>query len=51
VYEQLKPLGEGANRYEKPKLKLGLIALHIDKINLGPFSNYTKEYVTGKIKV
>jgi NTE family protein len=50
VYEQLKPLGEGANRYEKPKLQLGVDSLQIDKINLGPLSNYTKEYVTGKLR-
>ncbi|MBX9888153.1 MAG: patatin-like phospholipase family protein [Flavobacteriaceae bacterium] len=50
VYEKLKPLGEGAKRYEKPKLKLEVDSLQIDKINLGPLSNYTKEYVTGKLR-
>jgi NTE family protein len=33
VYEKIKPLGEGVNRYEKPKLKLDLDSLDIDKIN------------------
>jgi NTE family protein len=50
VYEKLKPLGEGANRYEKPKLKVEADSLEIDKINLGPLSNFTKEYVTGKLR-
>ena len=50
VYEKLKPLGEGSNRYEKPKLKLEVDSLQIDKINLGPLSSYTKEYVTGKLR-
>lgn len=50
VYEKLKPLGEGANRYEKPKLKVEADSLEIDKINLGPLSNFTKEYVTSKLR-
>jgi NTE family protein len=50
VYEKIKPLGEGVNRYEKPKLKLDLDSLDIDKINLRPLSNFTKEYVTGKLR-
>lgn len=50
VYEKLKPLGEGSNRYEKPKLKLEVDSLQIDKINLGPLSSYTKEYITGKLR-
>jgi NTE family protein len=50
VYEKIKLLGEGINRYEKPKLKLDLDSLDIDKINLRPLSNFTKEYVTGKLR-
>jgi NTE family protein len=50
VYEKIKPLGEGINRYEKPKLNLQTDSLEIDKINLGPLSNFTKEYVTGKLR-
>lgn len=50
VYEKIKPLGEGVNRYEKPKLKLEIDSLDIDKINLRPLSNFTKEYITGKLR-
>ena len=50
VYEKIKLLGEGINKYEKPKLKLELDSLQIENIKLGPLSNYTKEYVTGKLR-
>lgn len=40
VFEKIKVLGEGANKYEKPKLKLPIDSLQIDKINLGPLTNY-----------
>lgn len=50
VYGEIKPLGEGANRYEKPKLKLETDSLQIGNINLGKLSNFTKEYVTGKLR-
>ena len=50
VFEKIKELGEGVNRYEKPKLKLDIDSLQIENINLGPLSNYTKEYVTGKLR-
>jgi NTE family protein len=50
VFEKIKVLGQGVNRYEKPKLKLDIDSLQIENINLGPLSNYTKEYVTGKLR-
>lgn len=50
VYEKLKVLGEQANPYVKPKLKIQTDSLQLKDINCNELDNFTKEYVLGKLR-
>ncbi|MEP7094618.1 MAG: patatin-like phospholipase family protein [Flavobacterium sp.] len=50
VYEQIKALADEQNFYKKPKLEIGSDTLQINKINNTKLENYTKEYITSKLR-
>jgi NTE family protein len=50
VYEKIKALVDEQNFYKKPKLKISSDTLEIKKINNTKLENYTKEYITSKLR-
>lgn len=50
VYEKIKELANEQNFYKKPKLKLDSDTLEIKKINNTKLEDYTKEYITSKLR-
>lgn len=50
VYEKIKALADEQNFYKKPKLKIGSDTLEIKRINNTKLENYTKEYITSKLR-
>ncbi|WP_366185456.1 patatin-like phospholipase family protein [Flavobacterium ovatum] len=50
VYEKLKALVDENNEYIKPPLNVKQEKLKIQKINCNELDNYTKEYITGKLR-
>ncbi|MEL1255753.1 patatin-like phospholipase family protein [Flavobacterium sp. DGU38] len=50
VYEKIKALTNEQNFYKKPKLKLASDTLQIKKINNTKLEDYTKEYITSKLR-
>ncbi|MEO8239309.1 MAG: patatin-like phospholipase family protein [Flavobacterium sp.] len=50
VYEQIKALADEQKFYKKPKLEIGSDTLQINKINNTKLENYTKEYITSKLR-
>ncbi|WP_310280375.1 patatin-like phospholipase family protein [Flavobacterium piscis] len=50
VYEKIKALADEQNFYKKPKLKIASDTLQINKINNTKLENYTKEYLTSKLR-
>ena len=50
VYEKIKALADKQNFYKKPKLKLASDTLEIKKINNTRLEDYTKEYITSKLR-
>lgn len=50
VYEKIKALGDKQNFYKKPKLQIASDTLEIGKINSTKLDNYTKEYITSKLR-
>lgn len=50
VYEKLKSIVAAENFYKKPKLKVASDTLEIKDINYSSIKNYTKEYITGKLR-
>ena len=50
VYEKIKALADEQNFYKKPKLKIASDTLKIEKINSTKLDNYTKEYITSKLR-
>ena len=50
VFEELKKLVDESNPYIKPKLKLHSDSLQISAINSNDLDNYTKEYISGKLR-
>ncbi|MGZ9677059.1 patatin-like phospholipase family protein [Flavobacterium sp. GNP001] len=50
VYEQIKKLATSSQVYHKPKLNVLTDSLHIGSINYGKLTNYTKEYVSSKLR-
>jgi NTE family protein len=50
VYEQISALAEKMPYYRKPKLNIGSDTLEIAKINNTRLENYTKEYITSKLR-
>ncbi|MGO4771476.1 patatin-like phospholipase family protein [Flavobacterium sp. W22_SRS_FK3] len=50
VYEKIKSLADDHNFYKKPKLKIASDTLEIKKINNTKLDNYTKEYITSKLR-
>lgn len=50
VYEKLKALVEDGEKYVKPPLKLKDQKLKINEINCNELSNYTRDYVIGKLR-
>ena len=50
VFEELKKLVDESNPYIKPKLKLHSDSLQIGAINSNDLDNYTKEYISGKLR-
>ncbi|MCW2118302.1 patatin-like phospholipase family protein [Flavobacterium sp. 7A] len=50
VYEKLKALTENEDPYLKPPLKLVTEEVSIHSINCNDLNNYTKEYITGKLR-
>lgn len=50
VYEQIKKLVASSQVYHKPKLNVLTDSLHIGSINYGKLTNYTKEYVSSKLR-
>lgn len=50
VYEKIKALVDEQNFYKKPKLEISSDTLEIKKINNTKLDNYTKEYITSKLR-
>ncbi|MCI9844332.1 patatin-like phospholipase family protein [Flavobacterium pectinovorum] len=50
VYEKIKALADEQNLYKKPKLKIASDTLEIKKINNTKLEDYTKEYITSKLR-
>ncbi|SDG60492.1 NTE family protein [Flavobacterium omnivorum] len=50
VFEELKKLVDESNPYIKPELKLHSDSLQISAINSNDLDNYTKEYISGKLR-
>ncbi|GIZ07847.1 patatin-like phospholipase family protein [Flavobacterium sp. UMI-01] len=50
VYEKIKALVDENNKYKKPPLHLSTEKLKIQEINCNELKNYTKEYITGKLR-
>ena len=50
VFEQIKKLTDEANPYRKPKLILQSDSLHIKAINTNQLTDYTNEYIHGKLR-
>ncbi len=50
VYEQLKSLGKTEHFYKKPPLKVESDTLQIKNINYNSIENYTRQYVTSKLR-
>ena len=50
VYEKIKVLADEQNFYRKPKLEVASDTLEIEKINSTKLDNYTKEYITSKLR-
>ncbi|WP_246236328.1 patatin-like phospholipase family protein [Flavobacterium ajazii] len=50
LYEKIKALANEQNFYKKPKLKLAADTLEIKKINNTKLEDYTKEYITSKLR-
>ena len=50
VYEKIQTLADKANPYKKPKFSVINDSLHITQINTNSLSNYTSDYVHGKLR-
>jgi NTE family protein len=50
VYEKIKALADQQNLYKKPKLKIASDTLKIKKINSSKLKDYTREYITSKLR-
>nr|WP_315241448.1 patatin-like phospholipase family protein [uncultured Flavobacterium sp.] len=50
VYEKIKTLADEQHFYKKPKLKIASDTLEIEKINNTKLRDYTKEYITSKLR-
>ena len=50
VYEEIDKLADKSNLYQKPKLKIESDSLHILNIVCNNLTNYSRAYITGKLK-